>query len=247
MTTDTLGPAGRGAGRAPDARSRARRGRAASCARRSCATSCYFWIGRFGGALAVLPALRRSRSPLFMAGRARATARVAGPGRAGRLVPLLHLDDPGQLVRRRRHRGQPLLPEPAAARRLPRPARARAVGGGGRPRRLGGLHRAHAGGAAHALAAARATTRCRRRSARCPPSSTMLNDLARLHRALAQEEAVRRHRGRRAQALARGPEGVLPVLPGRRHVRQGGAARARRASGCARARRRRCSCARWSR
>ena len=39
--------------------------------------------------------------------------------RAGRLLALLHLDDPGQLVRRRRHAGQPLLPEPAAAGAVP--------------------------------------------------------------------------------------------------------------------------------
>ena len=45
----------------------------------------------------------------------RAARGLAGRGRPRRVLALLHPDDPGQLVRRRGHGGEPLLPEPAAA------------------------------------------------------------------------------------------------------------------------------------
>ena len=231
MIDEHRGPEGRGPGRTPSA-APSRRGRAPSSARRSCAT----WATSGSAASAVRC---RTSSPAWRPSccswpSARATvvgwlAVVAARG----VVPLLHLDDPRQLVRRRRHRRQPLLPEPAAARDLPRAPRRRDRGwprpaSSGWPSSLGPIlaaplmHSLRPGH--HALAAPFRAL---------PAELTMLNDLAVFAERWRKKQAVRRHRGRPAQALARRPEGVLPLLSRRRHVREGDCARARRASGCA--------------
>ena len=126
MTTDQLGPAVEGEDDAARPRARDRRVRRSEIEVSFLRNLYYFWVGRFGGALAYfLPAWWRSPS---------SSRAVRGPSRAGSRLPpspspgFLHPDHPRQLVRRRGHGGEPLLPEPAPA---VRPDAARAARGRG--------------------------------------------------------------------------------------------------------------------
>ena len=178
----------------------------------------YFWIGRFGGAVpyflpGVLAALL-----FLLAGTAR-PRRLARPARARGLVALLHRAHPRQLVRRERHGGEPLFREPAAALPLPRAPDARMVGGrggsggDGRARRSRSLrapiHHSRNPGEHATWRAFRAF----------PVELTMLGDLSvftdvwRRRRPYNHPEAATRERG--------WSRALLPLVPGRRHVRPG--------------------------
>ena len=209
--------AGRGEGHRRERAARATRARSAS---RSCYNLGYFWIGRFGGVARVLLPGARGARPL-PAGRPARPRGLAGARRARAFLARLHLDHPGQLVRRRRDDRQPLLPEPAAARSCSWSRR-----GAGRGSALAGLLAACVFLGAGPRAR-RSTTRSRpggTRSRRAVPRAAgRAHDAERpvdLHGALAQEAAVRVHRRRRRQP--RGSRRVLPLLHGRRHA---GAAR----------------------
>ncbi len=125
MTTNQLGPlvAGRDDAKVSDQSGPARK--RAELREAFVLNLGYFWVGRFGGALAYFfPAVVAALLFLLRAARSR---RLAGARRGRALVDRLHLDHPGQLVRRRRHGGEPLLPEPAAGLPVPGARRALAV------------------------------------------------------------------------------------------------------------------------
>ena len=125
MTTDHVGPlvAGRDEHAQPD---RVAPPRAAEELRRSFLLNLgYFWVGRFGGALAYFPGFVAAVLLFLLAGPARA-GRVARARRPGRGLDRHDPVDPRQLVRRRRHARQPLPAGLPAARPAAAAARERA-------------------------------------------------------------------------------------------------------------------------
>ena len=180
----------------------------------------YFWVGRFGGALPYFLPARRWRSLLFLArGPARPRGLAGRSPRSLRLVALLHLDDPRQLVRRRRHGGQPLLPEPAAA-GVPVPGAARArARRWSRPALAGARscswRRCWLAPLRHSLAPRRPRA-CARAFRALPAELTMLNDLS----VFTEPWRKKRPYGFTGDASTpRRCRRVLPLLSGRRHLR----------------------------
>ena len=231
MTTDQLGPAGRGRGRRrPRAHGTAARAPTRSTSR-SCATSAT--SGSAASAARCRISCPRSLAlvvflvvgPRDAAGWLAFAALVVSWLFYIRMIPDNWYGGGGTVGNRYFLNLLPLFVLMLPAR--PRDGRG---GGGGAVRRLPGPMLAPSR-CAHSLRPGRP-----RDAAAVPRAAARADDAQRplgLHRRLAQEGAVRGHRGRPAQALAGGPEGVLPLLHGRRHVRQGAAGGRRRGSGCA--------------
>ncbi len=247
MTTDHLGPLVEGADEALVTRRTGPARPAGEVAASFRRNLYYFWIGRFGGALAYFfPAVARPGRCSSLFGPRRRDGWLALAALAVSflfyiwMIPDNWYGGGGTLGNRYFLNLLPLAILLIPPGREVVVAVAGAAGVGGVPRGRCGSRPIR-----HSLPPGRS----RHRPA-VPDPSARAHDAQRprrLHRAVAEEAVVRRHRGRRAPELARGPEGVLPVLHRQRDLRPRGRWTASRASGCAAGSRPRSSCARSSR
>ncbi len=150
----------------------------------------YFWVGRFGGVLPYFPAILIGVLAFLVIGGRSVTGwlcLVVAPFE----LPVLHLADSGQLVRGRGDGGEPVFPEPSAARSFRVAAGPGALGRG--PGRARGT-RAHGTGARVSGATFPASGRARDESclSRVPGRAHHAQRPLRLHRYLAQETPLRR-------------------------------------------------------